>query len=505
MQFTKIFRLFVPSLVWLCFAVARSDAQPVKTLKPTARINSQTIASTAYIIDRSPMATAVEAQIAGYQNTGSLISNYVRNAPHALFMTAAGSGKRQSVAQTDPYDVKTLDAAIGRFQAAYSNPNIVMKTGGNDTLRQFFQFVHNTFFDQHLPENGILGQVLTASRNNLETLPLGTLTLEKEQARFDAASGYLLEQFTQVVYPLQNDVLTLEERTRALDTQNYFTTRLIYSNAALRTDVIAQYQTGTSEGYGAGLRFSLDGYRLPPEPQPTVSRSQTIAALFALLPDSDINIDVIKDLNGVNFTENNAVKIANDSKKAITQVPPTLARYILKPHFGLSVDYQHTNDIGNYYDAGASASALTPTRIGNRRNAFYYSVGLRYQWFAADAGGAASGFSRSGIGGNLVFAFQDNAPSVDANETGHLGRWHARFGVEYAPQDALSRHDYGAFFLRLRDQGVGEYTFVLGSEVNGQAFIGFNISVYFNGPKRQKFRAKAQQGEGRAEGQNIPR
>ena len=517
MRFTKMRGLFALCAGGLCFAAFAGADDAAK--KSNTRTETPATAATPYIVDRSPMATSAEQQATGYAEATSAVGDYTGSTPPSLLlMTRVGMAGGQGAAQAGVLNADTLSRSIDKFQQAFLNPETVPEEAGKGVVKQFFLFVHNSFYNQHTFDNGILEGVFTKSLGILR--PLTTLEKQRalqaapnvppvnqdveaqiarrEKARFDAASTYLLEQYAKFAYPLKNDVLALEQQSRFLDKQNYSTTRLTYSNADLRTDVIGQYQTGTDNGYGAGLRFALDGYSPPPDPM--AKGVHAPPALIAYSTGKVISPDLIVGLQSENFTAEAGQRLVDAANDAVRQVPLTLARYLLKPHFGLAANVQHFNGVGNYYDAGANASALMPLRMGNHQRAFFYGASLRYQWFEAEAGANAnaglnflsvraaqisSGGSRKGIGGSLVFAFQDNAPFIDG-KFARLGRWHLRAGVEYAPQNALVSHDYGALFLRLRDRGAGEYTFLLGSEVNGQAFVGFNISVYFGGPKRQK-------------------
>ena len=520
MRFTKMRCLFALSAGGSCFsASARADTPVMKSKTPTVTPGT---AATSYIIDRSPMATSAEAQVNGFAGTQSDVGDYTgASAAPALLLTRVGRA-RQGAAQAGILNADTLSAAIGKFQEAFLRPGTVPAEAGKGRVKQFFLFAHKAFYSQGVFDSGILDSVFNQSLRNLTPFTMQAKqqrlqaapnapavnpdaeagVVRTEKARFDAVTTYLYEQFAKEAYPLQNDVLAVEEQSRELDKQNYFNTRLIYSNADLRTDIIGQYQTGTDNGYGAGLRFALDGYHPPPEPEALLPRARPLSAPLIQRTGKTVSPDVINALQGQNFTEQQGNAIRDNSRNAITQIPLSLGNYLLRPHFGLAANFQHDSGAGNYYDAGANASALLPSRIGNRPNAFFYGASLRYQWFQAEGGGSADAGltglsvraaqisggngSRKGIGGSVVLAFQDNAPHIDDDGTAHLGRWHLRAGVEYAPQNALTNHDYGALFLRLRDRGAGEYTFLLGSEVNGQGFVGFNASYYFGGPKRQR-------------------
>ena len=392
LRFTKIRCLLLLSVGGLCFP-AYSSADGAVT-----RVKNQTLppgtAATPFIIDRSPMATSADAQLAGFVAAQGAISDYTVEPGGPPLLARIGMAGRQNAAQAGILNAETLTNSINKFQQAFLMPGTVSDTEANGLVKQFFQFAHNAFYDQNTFDKGILGTLFTKSLGRLS--PYTTIGKQRaqalpnvpavnpaaeaeivrtEKARFDAVSTYLLEQFAKFAYPLQNDVLAIEEQSRWLDKQNDFTTRLTYSNAGLRTDVIGQYQTGTNNGYGAGLRFALDAYKLPPEPIALIPRAHPAPAPPALPKGKAISPVIINDLQADTFTAGAGETFRQASRRAVTGVPLALGTYILRPHFGLAANFQHFNGAGNYYDAGANVSALLPSRIGNRPSAFFYGAG----------------------------------------------------------------------------------------------------------------------------------
>ena len=365
------------------------------------------------------------------------------------------------------------------------------------TVRRFFAFLNRRYSKAN--QTNLLLPIIEASRKQLEAisdgpmmtaplsaspgpmLNLGGIVVAMEQKRLLALITFLAHQYAKDEKPLRRDVFAVEEQARWFDKQNASAQSLTYSSNHLRTDFVGQFITGTYRGYGAALRHALDGYKPPPDPKKVITR--ILRGVSALPPTEKIrDEDILKALQNPIVSNQMLDDIIAEVNKSIADIKPTLAKYLLTPHFGIGGDFQHLNGVGDYYDAGISESGLRPIRVGHRTGAIYYGIGLRYQWFDADAGSGAK--SVRDFGNSALLAWQDNAPHLNADKTTNLGRWHTRIGVEYAPRNALTRGDYEAFFLRFRDRQIAEYTFLIGNQVNGQAFFGFNASLYFGGAQR---------------------
>ena len=505
MRFTKMRRLLALSAGGLCFP-AQAFADTPATHSKTQTTAPGT-AATSFIIDRSPMSTSAEDQSAANSETVNGVNGYADGEMETfLLLTRAGMAGRQGNQPTDD-PATALRKKIKRFQDAFAAPDSVPnKFTKRAAVVKFFQYVHDNDFDI-----GDLDKLLAKLQEDLgaEKPDVAAINL-----RYNTIRDYLLEQYAEDTYPRRYEIFAFEEQSRWLDKADYHTARLTYSNFASGLDFTGQYLTGTTNGFGAGLRLSLDRYHNPPSASAPPDSPSLPAADLTLPTSRIVNLsimsDVYKKADLDAATKKDFNTIIATSNAAVPDALSRLAHYILRPHFGLAANYQHLHGVGDAYDAGLNASALLPSRLGNRPNAYFFSASLRYQWFEAEgsannaflapgaAGGGNSG-SRKGVGGSFVLAFQDNAPHFDDDGKAHLGRWHLRAGVEYAPQNALTSHDYAALFLRLRDRGPDEYTFLLGSEVNGQAFVGINFSCYFGGPKRQKPFAASPAGKSLAE------
>ena len=526
------------SLCLLCFVAGASNAQttaaPTNTpitapkIPPVNLLGGLKVGlATSYIIDRSPLATSAEQQITQFSTTYEVVGfgGSPAMAASALLTIVGLAGFNPQANDTDA----DLLNSVTRLQFSFHNPDkIAPLVGGipgkilrvqretsdvNAVRQRFFQFLKNEFTAPRPQAETDLDVIFNVIRKNLKAGAAGPekqktvaqtsffagqnaqpLVLVDapvpqsnaralEKARLRATLTYLTERFVKQDRPLRRAIFAIEQQSRLFDKTSYFATSLAYSSAASRVDIVGQYLTGTNNGYGASVRYALDGYAPSPEPDFLTAgkNGAVLAAAVSNATGRATNPNVINALKQEIITEETTTEIIKQSLDAINYA--SLARYILRPHFSLAANFQHLNRIGDYYDLGVSASALQPTHFFGQHNALFYSIGLRYQWFAVGGGNSAA--SAEDIGSSFVLAFQNNAPHIDADGKTNLGRWHTRIGVEYAPRNALVQRDYGAFFLRLRDRKTGEYTLLLGSEVNGQAFVGLNASLYFGTSRRR--------------------
>ncbi len=472
----KRFAFFALFVCLLCRVPLSANAQCViptgSNAKPSCLPNGQgklmDIAATSYIVDRSPWASSAIVQQQAFDHVFDRITGSI-NVPNTELLTTN----------------------IKNIRDFFSAP----PTSGQDRdLEEFKQYLMQTQFNE-LSLNKRLDAILGSSITYLNKAKEDKTVLAREKKRNLAAFAYLLAQSVRAKDPARTSAFALDQQSRWYDKKNAFATNLVYSNSALRTDFIGQYLTGTNNGYGAALRFALDEYKSPPNPRKDViSRLPHYIKPGAFASKKEIDAEIVSQLLTEDIAANKLDDITQAARDSISNASQTAGAFLLRPHYGLTADYQHLNLLGDYYAFGVSASALRPTFFGKKPNALFFSAGLRYQWFDAESSSGA--VSKQDFGGEVTLAWQDNRPhptvlkTVDADGNSleipatDLGRWHTRAGFEYRPYTALVLHDEASLFVRLRDRQSGEYTFRVGTELNGQAFYGFDVSFYFGGKKQ---------------------
>ena len=447
----------------------------------------KTANAASFVIDRSPMATAVNTQTRGAESAFHFALQYalksdVIDKPKALFerIEAEILALRNHDFNSQTlgfFDQFLQTAAPGAPQKKLKDElESTLRSVQADILRSAETTVNDAdFADQATP---------TAQENPVLA---NTASFIRAQARYRAVVLYYVTQYVRQALPLRKEIYAVEQQSRWIGSQSVFATGLTYSNAELRSDFVAQYvsASGADHGYGFAFHHAFDGYSPPPEPG-----KKEIAAVSGAFPNNTKMPAAIHDPYIIQQLQQDiAVKESNDisaaAKASVYEATKKLKHYLLLTHTGSDFEYLHLNHVGDSYAMGLSASALQPQRFGHRYNAFYYGADLHYQWFQAEEDSGYS--SDKGIGFSFIVALQDNAPRETKDKLGQpstdLGRWHRRIGFEFSPHDRLANHDYAAFFARWRED-ANEVTLHIGSEANGQVFVGLSLSAYF-GRKNQ--------------------
>ncbi len=396
--------------------------------------------------------------------------------------TANPGGMRTATAAASIIDRSAMMTLLGRIQAGrhlekMSVPKLIgAKNSGKlredaDSLRaQTSSFLENKSLEPSpdLQINNFRDFIRSDLRNDLQAKEILT-TIVNLLDRVDVNVSDLIDadirwakllekKIKEYVYlKAEEEIFSINQQVRLVGKYNLFVTSLSYGNIKFRTDFAAHSLIGTNKGYGFAFHYDLVGFGYLPE-------------------DFEINPQIrqlIQERTRAKMEKDNHVYKPTDYR---------LAEYVLAPHAGLTADYRHLANIGDLYGIGISTSLLLPRVRGRESDGMVFGADLRYGWFAA----SHMGRSTEGVSFSASAAWQDRVPYFAAEtqngqllESARLSRWHRRVGVEFAQGNAIVQGDYGAFFLRMRDRGRGEYTVLVGSEVNGQGFIGFNVATYF--------------------------